>query len=120
MSSSQEFNSKQEEVVDFGIYYLDIVKCPLDPHHKLRRNRLPYHIAKCKKNFPDKECCPFNNTHYFDKCDMIKHLSTCPQKPKLILSSMQSDLLQAERTRNENIVYNYDVNNHVTEEPYWD
>lgn len=123
MSSSQEPNSNfnKKEIVDFGIYYQDLVECPLNPEHKLRRHKLPYHVEKCRKNFPDKVACPFDNSYYLDECDMAKHLISCPHKPKSILSSMkQPDLLRAEHARNTNIIYNYDVNNHIIDEPYWD
>lgn len=109
--------TSKEELVDFGIYYLDIVECPLDPNHKLRRHRLPYHLIKCKKSFPDKIQCPYGHYYYLDKHEIANHLQVCSHKPKTTqIEEMQTHLVP---TKN-NILYNYDVNKHEIEEPYWD
>ncbi|KAL4122721.1 hypothetical protein QTP88_015004 [Uroleucon formosanum] len=124
MSSSQDSRNDDPstcEIVDMGIYYLDMVQCPLDPNHKLRRHRLSYHIAKCRKNFPDKVQCPYGHYYYTKKQDMANHLLTCSHKPRTAQAEeMQPYKLQAQRARNENINYNYDVDNYTIDEPYWD
>jgi len=124
MSSSQDSRNDDPstcEIVDFGIYYLDIVPCPLDPNHKLRRHRLPYHILKCRKNFPDKVQCPYGHYYYLEKQEMANHLQTCPHKPRTAQAEeMQPYNVQAQQARNENIKYNYDVDNYTIDEPYWD
>lgn len=121
--ASQECNSDspKKELVDLGIYYLDLVECPLNPHHKLRRHRLPYHVVKCKNNYPDKVSCPYNHYYYLNKEEMANHLLTCPHKPNTIQSeNMQPHMIKARRIKNENIVYNYDIDNYEIDEPYWD
>jgi len=121
MSSPQRSDTPKEEIMDFGIYYLDIVQCPLNPDHKLRRHRLPYHLLKCKKNFPDKVQCPYGHYCYIDKCEMANHLQTCSYKPKIIPADINQPLnMQAQYARNENIIHNYDVDNYQIDEPYWD
>lgn len=122
MASSQELNnSTKQELVDFGIHYLDIVVCPLDFNHKLRRHRLPYHLLKCKKNYPDKIQCPYGHYYYCDKHEMANHLITCPHKPKMVLAEeMHPNIIQAQHTKNDNLIHNYDVDNYAIDEPYWD
>lgn len=123
MASSQEVknNSSKQELVDFGIYYLDIVVCPLDSNHKLRRHRLPYHLVKCKKNYPDKIQCPYGHYYYCDKHEMANHLLTCPHKPKMVLAEeIHPEIIQAQHARNDNLIHNYDVDNYEIDEPYWD
>jgi len=121
--ASQEFNSvsPKEEIVDFGIYYLDLVECPLDTNHKLRRHRLPYHLIKCKKNFPDKIRCPYGHYYYVDKQEMANHLLTCLHKPRVTRAEeMQPHMMQNRYVKNENVVHNYDIDNYTIDEPYWD
>lgn len=123
MSSEKEISNEQsnQEVNDFSIYYLDMVHCPLNPNHKLRRHRLPCHLLKCKKMFPDKIQCPYGHYYYLEKHEMANHLQTCPYKPRSVQAEeMQPYIVQAQRARNENIVYNYDVDNFEIDEPYWD
>ncbi|KAF0749269.1 Uncharacterized protein FWK35_00017086 [Aphis craccivora] len=123
MSSEKEISNEQsnQEIIDFGIYYLDMVQCPLNPNHKLRRHRLPYHLLKCKKMFPNKIQCPYGHYYYLEKHEMANHLQTCPYKPRSVQAEeMQPYVVQAQRARNENIVYNYDVDNFEIDEPYWD
>lgn len=123
MASSQELNHdySKQEIVDFGIYYLDMVMCPLDSNHKLRRHRLPYHLLKCKKNHPGKIQCPYGHYFYCDEHEMANHLQTCPHKPKMVLAEeMLPETIQTQHTRNDNLIHNYDVDNYKIDEPYWD
>lgn len=123
MSSEKEISNEQsnQEVNEFGIYYLDMVQCPLNPHHKLRRHKLPYHLLKCKKMYPDKIKCPYGHYYYLEKHEMANHLQTCPYKPRSVQAEeMQPYIVQAQRARNKNISYNYDVDNFEIGEPYWD
>ncbi|XP_025192133.1 gametocyte-specific factor 1-like [Melanaphis sacchari] len=116
--SNDPFNHR---TIDFGIYYLDIVECPLDPNHKLRRHRLPYHILKCKKAFPDKIQCPYGHYYYSEKHEMANHLLVCPHKPMSVQADeMQPSMIQVQQAKNENIVRNYDVDKYEIDEPYWD
>ncbi|XP_050432678.1 gametocyte-specific factor 1 homolog [Adelges cooleyi] len=121
LASSRNHDDEQQEVVDLDIHYLDMVECPLDPEHRLRRHRLSSHILKCRKNFPSKQRCPYGNYHYIEKQDMTKHLLVCPDKPQYIQAeAMQPHAIEATFKRTRNIQYNYDVDNHVPDEPYWD
>ncbi|VVC43382.1 TRM13/UPF0224 family, U11-48K-like CHHC zinc finger domain,Zinc finger C2H2-type [Cinara cedri] len=104
----------KEELVDFSIYYLDLVECPLDPNHKLRRHRLPNHLMKCKKSFPNKIKCPYGHYFYTEKDEMANHLQICSYKPKI--SRVEVKPIQ----KSKNINYNYDVDNYECQEPYWD
>lgn len=114
-------NSVKREPVDFSIFYLDMVECPLNPCHKLRRHRLPYHLSKCKKSFPNKIQCPYGHYYYLDKCDMANHLQICPHKPRAPQAEeFLTHVVEARNARNLNISYNYDVNNFQINEPYWD
>lgn len=108
------------ESIDFGIYYMDVVQCPLDPNHKLRRHRLPYHILKCKKNFPDKVKCPYGHYYYSNKEEMAEHLQICSHKPRMPQAEEMQHMLKVQYSRDANINYNYDVDNYKIDEPYWD
>lgn len=122
MDSSQESNSVSgnQEIVDLGNYYLDLVQCPLDPNHTLRRHRLPYHLFKCKKNFPNKVKCPYGHFYYADEHEMAHHLKICTHKPQVLTEEIHANLLQSKQARNKNIKYNYDIENYKIDEPYWD
>ncbi|XP_050539383.1 gametocyte-specific factor 1-like [Daktulosphaira vitifoliae] len=109
------------ETVDLSIYYLDLIECPLDPVHKVRRHRLPNHLLKCRKNFPTKQKCPFGHFFYLEQNEMANHLQNCPYKPRIVQAEeMQPQNMENEYNREQNIKYNYDVNNFTTEEPMWD
>ena len=45
----------------------DLVVCPYDPAHMIRRTRMAYHLIKCKEQHPGVELavCPYNATHQF-------------------------------------------------------
>lgn len=123
MSSSQDSSSdsSKHDMVDLGIYYLDMVECPLNSLHLLRRHRLPYHLLKCKKNYPDKVQCPYGHYFYLDKHEMANHLQVCPNKPRIAQAEeMQPHSIQAQEARNQNIIKNYDIDNYEIDEPYWD
>lgn len=112
--TSNSAQQEGEERLDLGIYYLDMVECPLNPAHKLRRHRLPYHVAKCKKNFPNKVQCPYDHNYYVDKEKLAIHLQTCFYK-----KDSQPNVIQ--QNKNDDITsYNYNVDNYEINEPYWD
>ena len=62
----------------------DLVVCPYDPAHMIRRTRMAYHLIKCKEQHPgvDLAVCPYNATHQFPVeqekariyCNFAKHL----------------------------------------------
>lgn len=119
----QELNNRsvKRESLDLSIFYLDIVECPLNPCHKLRRHRLGFHLMKCKKSFPDKIECPYDHYYYLDKHDMANHLQICPHKPKAPQAKeSRTQVIESWNARSLNLSYNYDVNNFQTLEPSWD
>lgn len=122
MASSQEPNNNtaKQDIVDLGIYYLDLLVCPLDFIHKVRRHRMPYHLLKCKKNFPDKILCPHGHFYYCDKHEMAKHVEICPFKPKMVQESQIQGVTQVQQAGPNCLTHNYDVDNYKTDEPYWD
>ncbi|XP_051496436.1 gametocyte-specific factor 1 isoform X2 [Apus apus] len=58
-----------------------LMQCPYNKHHQIRASRFPYHLVKCKKNYPDiaKELatCPFNARHLVPRADLSNHLTKC-------------------------------------------
>ena len=59
----------------------DIVSCPFNPNHKVKRCRLITH----KKICPDKEIkgfvqCPYNPNHHVTIENLEKHKAKCPNK----------------------------------------
>uniref|UniRef100_A0A8C5M4V7 CHHC U11-48K-type domain-containing protein n=1 Tax=Leptobrachium leishanense TaxID=445787 RepID=A0A8C5M4V7_9ANUR len=63
----------------------ELVQCPYDKNHKIRRHRLQYHIVKCRENNlkADMRACPFNARHVVPRRDYELHKSTCPDKVSL-------------------------------------
>lgn len=123
MTSPNELgsDSSRKELVDFGIYYLDMVECPLNPDHKLRRHRLPYHLVKCRKNFPSKVQCPYGHYFFLEQHEMAHHLQICDHKSRTAEAEQtQPHKTNLEHIRNTNKTYNYDVENYQIGEPYWD
>ncbi|XP_059835887.1 gametocyte-specific factor 1-like isoform X3 [Hypanus sabinus] len=62
----------------------DLLQCPYDKSHHIRACRFPYHLVKCRKNFPDiarkLESCPFNARHCIPKAEMMHHIMNCVDK----------------------------------------
>ncbi|XP_055872288.1 protein D7-like [Biomphalaria glabrata] len=56
--------------------------CPYDESHVISPLRMPYHLMKCRKNYPDKEMavCPFNAIHELPKLELKYHMLQCPNK----------------------------------------
>ncbi|XP_048449627.1 gametocyte-specific factor 1, partial [Rhincodon typus] len=72
----------------------DLLQCPYDKNHQIRACRFPYHLVKCRKNFPDKarnlESCPFNARHRIPKAEMKHHITICADK-KVIEEDFDED-----------------------------
>ncbi|XP_078064185.1 gametocyte-specific factor 1-like [Mustelus asterias] len=62
----------------------DLLQCPYDSNHHIRACRFPYHLVKCRKNFPGRalslEACPFNARHRIPKAEMKQHITICADK----------------------------------------
>ncbi|XP_077990826.1 uncharacterized protein LOC144445137 isoform X2 [Glandiceps talaboti] len=63
----------------------EVLPCPYDISHRIRRKRFPHHIMKCKRNFPlvVLDTCPFNARHLVPKHELRHHMSICPGKTAL-------------------------------------
>ncbi|XP_075550414.1 uncharacterized protein LOC142584124 [Dermacentor variabilis] len=62
----------------------DLVKCPYNPSHKVKRGRLNIHITKCRREHS--RCrlkpCPFTTDHMApaNAEDFQRHLANCPDR----------------------------------------
>jgi len=56
--------------------------CPYNGAHKIRPERMQYHLIKCRKQFPEVALvvCPYNATHHVPRADEHDHLLSCPDK----------------------------------------
>ena len=68
-----------------------LIICPYDKLHKVREDRLQYHLIKCKRQNLDKDyvICPFNPTHHMPKEEYEKHEEICQDK-KILLRNTKS------------------------------
>ncbi|NXN97535.1 GTSF1 factor, partial [Rhinopomastus cyanomelas] len=61
-----------------------LVQCPYNKHHQIRACRFPYHIVKCRKQYPDVAknlaTCPFNARHLVPRTDLSSHAMNCKDK----------------------------------------
>jgi len=57
----------------------NLVSCPYNRFHQVRRSRFVYHYLKCQKNHPniDLKVCPYNATHLFPEEEEKYHLLDC-------------------------------------------
>ncbi|KAH9508305.1 hypothetical protein Btru_050771 [Bulinus truncatus] len=60
----------------------EMMVCPYDDSHVISPLRMPYHLLKCRKNFPtmDMAVCPFNALHEVLKPELRYHILHCPDK----------------------------------------
>ena len=93
-----------------------LVQCPYDKLHKVREDRLQFHLIKCKRQNLDKNfvICPFNTTHHMPKEEFEKHAEVCPDRKILLRNSKQTvengencHFKEEESTRNREEVMNY-------------
>ena len=59
-----------------------MIRCPYDPMHVMREDRLQYHLVKCRKQHPDKkfEICPYNVTHQLPQEQIENHIKNCSNR----------------------------------------
>ncbi|KAK7789235.1 hypothetical protein R5R35_013050 [Gryllus longicercus] len=62
----------------------NFVICPYDRNHIIDKMKLPYHLVKCEKNYPNiiLEKCPYNYTHRFPAEEMPDHILSCSARPE--------------------------------------
>nr|XP_037270542.1 gametocyte-specific factor 1 homolog [Rhipicephalus microplus] len=62
----------------------DLVQCPYNPNHRVKRTRIDNHLSKCKKMVgqPCLRPCLFNATHLMPAMGslFLRHLETCPDR----------------------------------------
>ncbi|XP_055643255.1 gametocyte-specific factor 1 homolog [Toxorhynchites rutilus septentrionalis] len=65
-----------------GSGYDDVIECPYEKSHQIRKSRMQTHITKCKKNHKDLNYmkCPFNEIHFVPKKDLEVHKRECPDR----------------------------------------
>ncbi|XP_048265829.1 uncharacterized protein LOC126918058 [Bombus affinis] len=70
-----------------------IVVCPYDKSHSVAKSRLPKHIIKCEKQYPEhyKLMCPYNASHRLSKKEFEEHITTCPTR-NILESEIYSEI----------------------------
>uniref|UniRef100_A0A2M4AXJ9 CHHC U11-48K-type domain-containing protein n=1 Tax=Anopheles triannulatus TaxID=58253 RepID=A0A2M4AXJ9_9DIPT len=66
----------------------ELVQCPFDPSHAVKRIRFPIHITKCRQNHPhvDLVPCPYNAMHWIPQRQLADHMGNCPDNFELAAS----------------------------------
>ena len=88
----------------------DLISCPFNPNHKVKRCRLITH----KKICPDKEIkgfvlCPFNPNHHVALDNLENHKDKCPNKV-LINSDLEKEMEDFIKSkRNEKVITKFVV-----------
>ncbi|CAL1544845.1 unnamed protein product [Lymnaea stagnalis] len=82
---------------------LNLIECPYDPGHMISPIRMPYHLYKCRKNFPLMEMvvCPFNGFHEVQKAELKYHMLNCPDKTILERDICFSMMKEASKNSNQ-------------------
>lgn len=57
----------------------NIISCPYNAEHRMRRHRMPYHIVNCRLTYsgPPLIGCPYNAMHMVPASEMATHLASC-------------------------------------------
>jgi len=59
----------------------DLVTCPYNVAHTIKKTRMQGHLLKCRKNYPGEfVVCTYNATHHIRKEELLFHLETCVDK----------------------------------------
>ncbi|KAH7938384.1 hypothetical protein HPB49_023115 [Dermacentor silvarum] len=79
----------------FNILQDDLVKCPYNPLHKVKRGRLNIHMTKCRREHPRYRLkpCPFTKDHMApaNAEDYQRHLATCPDRSSTFCTATRND-----------------------------
>ena len=62
-----------------------IVECPFNPAHKIQKEKIQFHINRCKdgkKNAHLFATCDYNSFHIMKKTEIEEHMKTCPDRKK--------------------------------------
>lgn len=88
----------QNSIVDFQE---DLVQCPYDPVHMLRKERLRNHLFKCRaaimkqptspyyERAKNMSVCRYNGTHHIPSDQQLQHEKTCPQSIEALKQKFQ-------------------------------
>jgi len=88
----------------------DLIPCPYESAHMLRRKRMQYHLIACRKQHTDAPMgrCPFNAKHHVPKVELPFHIANCPDKEIIMSNLSYNQALQSEgRPQQEAPKYEY-------------
>lgn len=94
------------------------VICPYNSSHLIAQSRLPKHIVKCEKNYPEhhKIMCPYNATHRFFKHVLPEHIIICPTR-----NVLESEMYPEPRKRgNISFALNSEISSTIDCTENWD
>ncbi|XP_055382128.1 gametocyte-specific factor 1 homolog [Condylostylus longicornis] len=60
----------------------DLVTCPYNKAHLIRRKKFQLHLIKCRSHHPDSKLlkCPFNLCHMIPEQEYSMHIGSCPDR----------------------------------------
>lgn len=69
----------------------DLLVCPYDANHRVRRRNFQSHLSECERKHPDSNLtsCPFNFSHRFPPDCWSSHLLTCPDNRRRLVEMEQ-------------------------------
>lgn len=72
--------------------YEEMVTCPYNSSHRIRKYRMQIHLVKCKKNYPDSDLvpCDFNATHIVHKLELDRHYEQCEDRKNFELKTTET------------------------------
>jgi len=75
----------------------DLVTCPYNPAHSIKKSRIQIHLVKCRRSHPDVlKICSFNATHHIPKEEMKRHLEHCPERAIMEARKLEDLMLKKE------------------------
>lgn len=61
----------------------DLIRCPYDNNHLMKKTKYHGHLIKCMKQHPELAICVYNAGHRMSKKDMEAHIDICDSKHRL-------------------------------------
>jgi len=73
----------------------ELVTCPYNVAHSIKRSRLQTHLTKCRMTVPkgDYQTCAYNACHRVPSQEMKMHLDICPDKIAVMLVKREASQL---------------------------